>query len=71
VRAIIGKLDLAAFAETDERAVSLYADQAVEFSFEYPDWLEPAHIAKASLVVTGYYQPYSTIPLSQNVDWAD
>lgn len=69
--AIVLKPDLAALAETDERAVSLYADQAVEFAFDYPDWLEPAHIGRASLVVTGYYQPYSTIPLSQNVDWAD
>jgi len=58
---VVLKPDVAALADPDEVRVRVAADQRVAFSFTTPPWLDPDMVKHTTLIVTGYYERYSTL----------
>jgi hypothetical protein len=52
-------------ANSDARYLRIKPGQAAEFEFSLPPELEAHAIARSTLIVKGYYEPYSRMELSE------
>ena len=60
--------DITALEARDDTRVVLGWGDAVEFSFQIPLGIEPDEVERSELIVSGFYEPYSTVQLAAASD---